>query len=143
MQGGAANRASAVVLGAAALALRVGRRGLTVKTIANDLHISCRPPSPRPHQPTFHIAFTERTARTEPGASAACRLHALVRRRRRCGNNLDTVLAQQLPAAGSAQPCLSTALVIVEGLASIGPLTLPPAAHHSDRTAQRYHNLGS
>jgi hypothetical protein len=34
----------------------------------NDLRISCRPPSPRPHKPTFLRALTKRAARAEPGA---------------------------------------------------------------------------
>jgi hypothetical protein len=42
----------------------------------NDLRISCRPSSPRPHQLTFHSAPKEGAARTEgrrpSGLSAAC-----------------------------------------------------------------------
>jgi hypothetical protein len=46
------------------------------------MRISCRLSSPRAHNPTFHRAFGERAARTEPRAHAACRLHARVRGRR-------------------------------------------------------------
>ena len=46
---------------------------------SNDMRISCRLSSLRPHQPTFRSALTEGAARTGPRAPAACRLHARVR----------------------------------------------------------------
>ena len=86
MQGGAANRASAVVLGAAALALRAGpggRRGLTVKTIANGLRISCGRSCLGPNNLRSLEALTEGAARAAPCAYPARRLHARVRRQTR------------------------------------------------------------
>lgn len=60
--------------------LRLQKRPSQVVPVrpSNEMRISCRPVKPAPAQTTFHSAFQGPTARAEPRARLACRLHAQV-----------------------------------------------------------------